>query len=126
MTYRSPLSKALGLGATGHGTRAWWHQRATALAIIPLIFWFAGAIACLPGLEYTQVKRWLATPWNNLLLLTFISIVTYHTILGLQIVIEDYIHNERIKTASLLGMKGIFLFLGLTAFHAALRIIFTN
>jgi succinate dehydrogenase / fumarate reductase membrane anchor subunit len=126
MSYQTPLGKARGLGAAGLGSHEWWRQRVTAVALVPLVFWFACAVAALPGLEYAEVKRWIAAPWNGLLLLSFIILTAYHTVLGLQVVIEDYVHVEWMKIAGLLAMKLVFSFLGLAALYATLRIIFVS
>lgn len=126
MHYRTPLAKARGLGSAGEGSHEWWRQRATAVALIPLTLWFAVAVARLPGAEYRDLLQWIAAPWNSLLLLSIILLITYHSILGLQVVIEDYVHVEWIKILALLGMKLVFSFLGLAAVYATLRIIFTN
>ncbi|MGZ8218177.1 succinate dehydrogenase, hydrophobic membrane anchor protein [Methylomagnum sp.] len=126
MSYQTPLGKARGLGSAGQGSHEWWRQRVTAVAMVPLVFWFACAIAMLPSLDYAEVKHWIAAPWNSLLLLSFIILTAYHTVLGLQVVIEDYVHIEWMKIAGLLAMKLVFSFLGLAALYATLRIIFVS
>jgi succinate dehydrogenase / fumarate reductase membrane anchor subunit len=126
MIHRSPLGKARGLGAAGMGPHEWWRQRVTAVALVPLVFWFAVAVARLPGLEYAEVVAWIADPWNSVLLMSLIIVTLYHTVLGLQVVIEDYVHLGWLKTLSLLLMKLVFAFLALAAFHATLRIMFRD
>lgn len=126
MNFQTPLAKARGLGAAGEGSNEWWRQRVTAIALIPLTFWFAAAVAGLPGLEYREAVQWIASPWNGILMLSFIIIVAYHSILGLQVVIEDYVHVDWVKMLALLGTKLVFSFLGLAAVYATFRIIFTN
>lgn len=126
MNYQSPLARARGLGAAGEGSKDWWRQRVTAIALVPLTFWFAAAIARLPGLDYASVRHWIAAPWNSLLLLSFVIAAAYHAMLGLQVVIEDYVHHEWAKLAGLVGMKLLFSFLGLAACYATLRIVFAG
>jgi succinate dehydrogenase / fumarate reductase membrane anchor subunit len=126
MSYQTPLGRARGLGAAGQGTHEWWRQRVTAVAMVPLVFWFALAVGELPNLDYAEVKQWIAAPWNSLLLLSFIILTAYHTVLGLQVVIEDYVHIEWMKITGLLAMKLVFSFLGLAALYATLRIIFVS
>lgn len=126
MNYRTPLAKARGLGSAGEGSHEWWRQRATAVALIPLTFWLAVAVARLPGMAYRDMLQWIAAPWNSLLLLSAIIAIAYHAILGLQVVVEDYVHLDWVKMLTLLGMKLVFSFLGLAAVYATLRIIFTN
>ncbi|CAL1239646.1 succinate dehydrogenase, hydrophobic membrane anchor protein [Candidatus Methylocalor cossyra] len=126
MNYQSPLARARGLGAAGVGSHEWWRQRVTAIALVPLSFWFALSVARLPGLDYAEVRAWIAMPWNSILLLSFIIIVAYHTLLGLQVVIEDYVHTDWVKMLALLSMKLVFAFLALAALYATLRIIFMD
>lgn len=122
MNLQSPLARARGLGAAGEGSHDWWRQRVTAIALVPLTFWFAAAVARLPGMDYAAVRHWLAAPWNSVLLLAFIIAAAYHTMLGLQVIIEDYIPEEGVKILSLVAMKLVFFFLGLAACYATLRI----
>jgi succinate dehydrogenase / fumarate reductase membrane anchor subunit len=126
MNYQTPLGRARGLGSAGQGSHEWWRQRVTSVALIPLTFWFACSIALLPGLEYETVLNWIAAPWNSVLLLFFIILTTYHTLLGLQVVIEDYIHTPWVKILSLIGIRLVFYFLGLAAVYATLRIVFAD
>lgn|SRR5690554_4512809 len=124
MNYRSPLARARGLGSAKQGTHEWWRQRVTSIALIPLIFWLAPAVVSLPYTNYEQVVRWIATPWNSIFMLSFIILVFYHAMLGLQVVMEDYIHTEWLKMLSILGMKLVFSFLALASIYATLRIVF--
>lgn len=126
MNYRTPLGRARGLGSAGQGSHEWWLQRVTAVALVPLTLWFAVSAALLPGLDYGIVLAWVRAPWNSILLLSFIIIVAYHTTLGLQVIIEDYIHTDWLKLASIMGMKLVFYFLGLAALYATFRIIFAS
>jgi succinate dehydrogenase / fumarate reductase membrane anchor subunit len=126
MNYRTPLGRARGLGSAGQGSQEWWRQRVTAVALIPLVFWFACSVARLPGMEYGEVLKWITEPWNSILLLSFIILTSYHTLLGLQVVIEDYVHTDWLKILSLLGIRLVFSFLGLAALYATLRILFAD
>jgi succinate dehydrogenase / fumarate reductase membrane anchor subunit len=126
MNYQSPLARARGLGSAGEGSHEWWRQRVTAIALIPLTFWFAVSVARLPGMAYGEVLHWIKAPWNSMLLLSFIIIVAYHTLLGLQVIIEDYVHTDWLKILSLLIMKLVLSFLGLAALYATLRILFVD
>jgi succinate dehydrogenase / fumarate reductase membrane anchor subunit len=123
MNYRSPLARARGLGSARQGTHEWWRQRVTSIALIPLIFWLAAAVVSLPYANYEQVVRWIATPWNSILILSFVIVVFYHAALGLQVVMEDYIHTDWLKMLSILGMKLVFSFLALASLYATLRIV---
>ncbi|MGX2041424.1 succinate dehydrogenase, hydrophobic membrane anchor protein [Methylocaldum sp. MU1018] len=124
MNYRSPLARARGLGSAKLGTHEWWRQRVTSIALIPLIFWLAFAVVALPYADYQQVVRWIATPWNGILMLSFIIVAFYHATLGVQVVMEDYIHIDWLKMLGILGMKLVFAFLALASLYATLRIMF--
>lgn len=126
MKYRSALGKARGLGSAKGGSRHWWAQRGSALALIPLVFWLALAVAFWPHADYAEFMQWVAAPWNTILLISFIIATFYHSILGLQVIIEDYVHTDWAKILSILSMKLILAFLALASVFATLRIAFTR
>ncbi len=126
MNYRTPLARARGLGAAREGLHAWWRQRVTAVALIPLSLWFALSLALLPQTDYASLVRWITSPWNTVLLISVIIISFYHATLGLQVIIEDYVHGDAVKLISLLAMKLVLAFLALTASFALLRIVFVD
>lgn len=126
MKYRSALGKARGLGSTKGGSRHWWAQRVTALALIPLVFWFALAVGRWPLADYGEFIRWVAVPWNTILLISFIIAAFYHAILGLQVILEDYVHTDWAKILSILSMKLILAFLALASVFATLALAFTG
>jgi succinate dehydrogenase / fumarate reductase membrane anchor subunit len=123
-TYRTPLARARGLGSAREGLQDWWRQRVTAIALVPLGLWFAFSVALLPSASHADLVAWIKAPWNTLLLLSFVLIVFYHTMLGLQVVIEDYVHLDWLKLAGILGVKLVVSFLTLAAVYAILRIVF--
>ena len=124
MNYRTPLSRARGLGSAREGSHHWWRQRVTSIALFPLTFWLAISVANLPDANYEDVVVWVTAPWNTILLLSFIIIVFYHAMLGLQIVIEDYVHTDWLKILGMLSAKMVLAFLALGAAFATLRIVF--
>ncbi len=91
MSLRTPLSEAKGLGSAKEGASHWWMQRITAVALVPLAIWFAFAVAMLGGASYETVIAWLKSPIVTVLLILFIVATFYHTQLGLQVIIEDYV-----------------------------------
>ena len=101
---RSPLGHALGLGSAKDGVEHWWLQRITAIALVPLTVWFAAAIIVHMGGDYVTLIAWLRTPIATILMVLLLTGLFYHTALGLQVVIEDYIHSG-IKTPALIGMR---------------------
>lgn len=124
MKYQTPLARARGLGSAKEGSHHWWQQRVTAVALLPLTLWFAVAVSVLPSVNYAELVQWMSHPWNSLLLLSFILLSLYHAMLGLRVVIEDYVHIDWLKIAGLLGVKLVLAFLALASSFAVLRIVF--
>ncbi|MGH8551187.1 MAG: succinate dehydrogenase, hydrophobic membrane anchor protein [Methylococcales bacterium] len=123
MNFKTPLSKARGLGSAKAGLHHWWVQRVTAVALIPLTLWFGIAIVLIPGADYRTIVEWIASPWNTVLLISSIIAVFYHALLGVQVIIEDYVHGEWIKIAGILATKLILIFYALAALYATFRIV---
>jgi succinate dehydrogenase / fumarate reductase membrane anchor subunit len=105
MTMISPLAKARGHGSAKSGTAHWFHQRASALALIPLTAWLLYAVICLAGAGYQQAVAFVASPFNSGALLFLIITVLYHGMLGLQVVIEDYVHHAGLELSLQLLVK---------------------
>jgi len=124
MRYQSPLARARGLGSAKEGSHHWWRQRVTAVALFPLTLWFAVALSQLPAASHSEVVSWMSQPWNSVLLLAFILLTIYHAMLGLQVVMEDYVHHDGMKVAGMLGVRLVSAFLALASSFALLRIVF--
>jgi len=124
MLLRTKLSEARGLGSAKDGTQHWWVQRVTSVALIPLTLWFAFAVAAMAGESYEAVTAWLAAPVNAVLMLLFIVATFHHLHLGVQIVLEDYVHHEGAKLAALLAVKLASAALCVAASFAVLKIAF--
>src|SRR5262245_42008023 len=92
--YRTPLSRARGLGSAKEGVHHWWAQRITAVALIPLVVWFAISLIMMSGAEYAAVRAWIGSPVVMVLLTLTIVIGLHHGQLGMQEVIEDYVHHD--------------------------------
>ena len=118
MTMRSALGRVRGLGSAKSGTGHWWSQRLTAIALVPLTLWFVGAVATRAGANHAEMVAWLSSPWNACLMILLIVATFYHAWLGMQVVIEDYVHDERFKIAGLLLVKGASILLALLALVA--------
>jgi succinate dehydrogenase / fumarate reductase membrane anchor subunit len=99
---RTPLAKVEGLGAAKAGTAHFWHQRMTAVALVPLSIWFVASALAYVGAEQGAVAAYFAEPINAVPMFLFIVASTYHMSLGVQVVIEDYIHQEGTKIALLM------------------------
>ena len=121
---RSPLNRARGLGSAKSGVHHFWMQRLTAVALIPLVIWFAISLVMLSGADYGAARSWLGSPFVMVLLILTICIGLYHGQLGMQVVIEDYVHNEGVKLALIVAIKFIAVFFGLAAIVASMRIGF--
>ncbi|HEY1773410.1 MAG TPA: succinate dehydrogenase, hydrophobic membrane anchor protein [Gammaproteobacteria bacterium] len=124
MSFRTPLGQVTGLGSARSGVSHWWGQRVSALALIPLSLWFAGSVLQLSRADYIAVIVWLHTPWVAVLLSLFLVTLLYHAYLGVQVVIEDYVHSEWLKVVSLLVIKFTCILLGAAGVFTALRIAF--
>lgn len=124
--FQTPLGRARGLGAAGEGTHHWWRQRVTSLALIPLSLWLAVAVARWPGADYPQLVAWIGDPWNTVLLLSCILLTTLHASLGIEVIIEDYVHVDWVKILLVVVVKLILAFVALAASFATLRIAFVG
>ena len=122
---RSELGRARGLGAAGGWLHHWKVERLTAIALVPLTLWFIYAVLHLLGASQQAVHRFAANPVNTVLLLAMVAMTFHHTQLGLQVVMEDYIHDPKTKRVSLLLNQGAALFLGLLCAVSILRMAFT-
>lgn len=91
---RSPLGRAIGLGSAKEGVEHWLLQRITALALIPLTLWFVIALIRLIGADFDTVQDWVGRPLPAICLVLLLIATFYHASLGLQVVIEDYVHAE--------------------------------
>lgn len=93
MSLRSPIANARGLGSAKDGTHHFWIQRLTAIALVPLLLWFIGAVVGLVGADYASVVAWIAHPVNAVLFLVLLLTMCWHSMLGMQVIVEDYLHG---------------------------------
>ena len=119
---RSPLSRARGLGSAHAGSAHWWSQRLTAVALVPLTLWFICGALRMTGATRAEVGAWLSSPLPLVLMLALIAATFYHLQLGVQVVIEDYVHREGTKLAAVLLVKAACVVLALACIVAALKI----
>ena len=119
---KTDLKRVRGLGSAKAGVGHWWAQRLTALALIPLTLWFVASIVGLAGASHAAVVDWIASPVPALLLVLLIVATFHHAQLGLQVVIEDYVHHDGTKLTLLLLVKAAAVVLALASLFAVLRI----
>jgi succinate dehydrogenase membrane anchor subunit len=95
--HRTPLARVRGLGSARSGTAHFWHQRLTAVANVPLTIAFVLIVVALLGRNHAAAQQILGTPLVAIVILLFIGSVTYHMRIGMQVIIEDYVHEETAK-----------------------------
>lgn len=122
MSYQSPLGRARGLGSAKDGVHHFWVQRVSAVALVPLALWFVFSVAQLAGADYGMVRHWVHAPSVAVMLVLFLASALYHSALGIQVVIEDYIHSEGLKIASLLLMKFAHAVIAAASIFAVLKV----
>ncbi len=118
---RSGLGRARGLGSAKSGLHHWIAQRITAVALVPLTLWFIYGVLTLQHADQAAMLAWMHSPLHLVLMLALIGATFHHMHLGLQTVLEDYIHGESRRLAALLAMRGITVLLALTAAVSALK-----
>jgi succinate dehydrogenase / fumarate reductase membrane anchor subunit len=116
-----PLARARGLGSAKHGVGHWWNQRVSAVALVPLTLWFVWSVIHLAGAGQTEVIHWLSRPASAILMALLVIATFYHLALGIQVVIEDYVHRESVKIVTMLLVKGLIV---LTAAAALFTVLY--
>ncbi len=122
MSYKTPLGRVRGLGSAGGGTRHWWVQRLTAVALVPLAVWFVVSILTMMGADRVAIVDWLDNPLVAVLMLMLILATFHHAQLGLQVVIEDYVHSDIWKIGLIVFVKFAALLLGGIAVVSVLKL----
>lgn len=123
MQMRTMLGRVRGLGSAKAGVHHWWAQRMTALALIPLTLWFVASVISLAGADHAAVVAWIGHPFSGTLMVLLIAATFYHASLGLQVVVEDYVHSEGVKIAVLLALKAVLIGLGVASVLSVLRLV---
>ena len=123
MSLRSPIGRVLGLGAAKEGPGHWWSQRISAVALVVLGLWFAVSLLRFESFDYADALRWAAEPVNAVLLALTLATMIYHSMLGLQVVIEDYVDGG-LRIVTVVAVNFVhYLIAGLGIF-AVLRVAF--
>ena len=122
MSLRSPLGRVLGHGSAKDGTDHFVSQRISAIALALLGLWFLYSMLTIETLTYLDVFRFFQDPLNTVLMALLCLTVAYHSWLGVQVVIEDYVHSVGLKTFSLIASRFAHAFIAIASVYAVLRI----
>lgn len=123
MNLITPLNRVLGLGSAKGGADHWWAQRLTAVALLPLGLWLAFSLATLDGFSYAMVVNWVREPITSVLLLLSVVALLYHSYLGIQVVVEDYVHGKA-KVVVLVLSAFAHVFFAVAGLFSILKIAF--
>jgi succinate dehydrogenase / fumarate reductase, membrane anchor subunit len=126
MSLRSPLGRVLGLGSARSGTQHWWSQRVSAVALVPLTVWFLVSFLALGAADHETVRAFLARPLNGFLGILLVGSLAYHSYLGTNVIVEDYVKTPATKIVSLLALRFAHVVAGAAAVFAILSIVFGN
>jgi succinate dehydrogenase / fumarate reductase, membrane anchor subunit len=122
VSMRTPLARVKGLGASGHGVEHWWLHRMTAVSNIPLIIAFVIVVASLAGASYDQAKAIISHPLVAIILILAVISVTNHMRLGMQIIIEDYVHDKGLRIASVIANNFYSVVVAVACLYAILKV----
>jgi succinate dehydrogenase / fumarate reductase membrane anchor subunit len=122
--HRTPLARVRGLGSAKTGTAHFWHQRVTAVANVPLTIAFVLIVIALLGRNHAAAQQILASPLVAIVILLFIGSVTYHMRIGMQVIIEDYVHEESAKLALIMLNTFVAVAVALASAYAIFKLSF--
>ncbi|MBD07699.1 MAG: succinate dehydrogenase, hydrophobic membrane anchor protein [Gammaproteobacteria bacterium] len=122
MSLVSPLNKVIGLGSAKEGAEHWWMQRLSAVALIPLGLWFSVALGAMDQLDYSSVVEFVRHPVNSILLILTLITMTYHSQLGVQVVVEDYVHSSSLKIITIVAVSFAHILVAVTGVFAILKV----
>lgn len=123
MQYRSDTKKVKGLGTAKHGFQHWWLQKITSIFLLPLSIWFFYSLTQLNNLSPDNLMMWLHNPISALLMALFVFASIYHGSIGLQVVIEDYVHNKAVNLILQLLLKFLMFVMFIASLFALLKLV---
>ena len=122
MSLRSPLGRVLGLGTAKDGTGHWWGQRVSGVALTILGLWFAWSLATMAGYTHADSVAFVGQPFNAVMLMLLCITMAYHSWLGVQVVVEDYVHGHALRIASLVLSRFAHILFAVVGLFAILRL----
>ena len=124
MSLRTPLRRVLGAGSAKEGVQHWWQQRLTAVALVPLGVWFVVSLLALPSFDHATVHAWMGQSWTALLLVIFVLVAAWHSQLGVQVVVEDYVHGAGARMLTLVLVGFVHVLVAAAGVFAVLKVAF--
>jgi succinate dehydrogenase / fumarate reductase membrane anchor subunit len=121
---RTPLARVRGFGAARTGTGAFWHQRVSAVANVPLTIAAMIIMIMLLGRNQAAAAQILGSPLVTLIMLLFVGSITIHMRIGMQVIIEDYVHHDLLKLVLLVGNSFFAIIVGLASVYGILKLSF--
>ena len=122
MSLRSPMGVALGNGAAGGAAQHPWLQLVTAVALVPLMLWFLVSLLGLPSFEFVAVRAWLGSGWTPVWMILLVMCAVWHSMLGVQVIIEDYVPRKSVKTVALMLLNFLHAIAGVAAVFAVIKV----
>ncbi|HEX4618682.1 MAG TPA: succinate dehydrogenase, hydrophobic membrane anchor protein [Steroidobacteraceae bacterium] len=122
MSLRTPLRQVLGAGSAREGVHHWWRQRLTSVALVPLTVWFAVSLLTLPALDQATVIAWMRQSWTALLLILLVLVASWHSQLGVRVVVEDYVPAPGARTVTLTLLTFLHALLAAAGVFAVLKV----
>lgn len=122
MSLRTPLGTALAHGSARQGTEHFWGQTVSAIALVPLLLWFGISLIGVSLGDRASVAAWVAYGWHPVLLVLLVLSLTWHSQLGIQMILEDYVHGPATKITALLASRFLHALLAAGAIYSILRV----
>jgi succinate dehydrogenase / fumarate reductase membrane anchor subunit len=122
MSLRTPLRRVLGAGSAKAGVQHWWRQRLTAVALLPLTVWFVVSLLALPSFDHATVTAWMRESRTALPLILLVLVASWHSQLGVQMIVEDYVPAPGARTVTLTVLAFLHALLAAAGVFAVLKV----